>query len=112
MIAAGFLHSPSTLLQETGSYDAEKVGLQEECRRAMTAATAVLSPLTRSARRALRRRERVGWHEPWVVCELCFFAFCFLGIDLRSAEGQSPPTRTDMDGGRTVAGRQGSLWSI
>ena len=87
MIAADFLHPPSTLSQEIGSYDEEKVGMEEWFCRAMIvpARTNVNYPILCPG--GLRRIERMGWHGAVAVCELSFFCFCFFAATLRSAEG-------------------------
>jgi len=95
----------------SGSIRGGAVGMGGGRGREVIAAPRALSPLTRLARAGLRRRRYVGWHGALVVCELSVFCICFLGIDLRSAGGQSPPTRRKVECKRGVAGRRGSLWS-
>ena len=93
-----------------GSIRGGAVGLAVESRRAIIAPprTTAIYPICCPG--GLRRRQEMGWHGALVVCGFSVLDVCVLGIDLRSAEGQSPPTRGKGGCKRGVAGRQGSLW--
>jgi len=93
-----------------GSIRGGAVGLEVDFRRAMVAAARTTAIYPICCPGGLRRRQEVAWRGGLAGCGRSLLDVCFLGIDLRSAEGQSPPTKGRVGCKRGVAGGQGSLW--